>query len=100
MDFLKFAGITAAKEPPHVLTRQGNRGAILIPDAFINDNPLTPDHSDTVYDLFEVHPDVDPANSTISYSLSRKSSPKVAKYSNSIEIANNSIIFKPIGCYL
>jgi hypothetical protein len=59
--------------------------AISIEFLYINDN--------------KGHPDLN-VNSTVSYSLSRKSSQKIAKYSNSIEIANNSIIFKRIGCDL
>jgi hypothetical protein len=100
MDLLKLANFNADKEPTHVLNRQGNRGEILVPDDYIKNNPLIPDHSDTAFDLYVVHPDVDPVNSTVSYSLSRKTNQKIAKYGNSIEIINNSIIFKPIGCDL
>jgi hypothetical protein len=70
---LKLAGVNADKEPTHDFNRQGK---ILVPDDFIRDNPLIPDHSDTVFDLYVVHPDADPVNSTVSYSLSRKTSQK------------------------
>jgi hypothetical protein len=75
MNLLKLANVKADKEHI-VLNRQGNRGEILVPDGFIKDNPLIPQHSDTVFDLYVVHPDADPVNSTISYSLSHKTSQK------------------------
>ena len=89
MDLIKSAGISALKEPTDVLTKLGNHGDILIPDIFIPNNPLDDNKSNTVYDLFIVHPSND--------GLRSSTLKKISKYNQANEITNGTTIFKPIG---
>jgi hypothetical protein len=91
MNFLKLARVISLKEPPDVFDS-------LIPDFFLRRNPLFTDNPDTAYDLFIVHPDADTVNSPVSSTLSHRNAHKISKYNSAIEVANNSIVFIPIGC--
>jgi hypothetical protein len=89
MNFLKLARVTALKEPPGLFDT-------LIRDFFLRRNPLLTDNPD----LFIAHPDADKVYSPVSTTLSHKNAQKISKYNGAIEVANNSIVFKPIGCDL
>jgi hypothetical protein len=88
MNLLKAAGLLALKESTDVLTRIGNHGEILVPDAFIINNPLVENNLDTAYDVYVIHPS--------NNGLSSKTRQKSSIYNQSNQISNGTTIFKPI----